>query len=78
VDNLDAMTGAIREVLTSDAKCDELRAASAEGAERMSIRPRAKQLGDLFWRVLTERGYERAPTRDRITDADDEPEFVTR
>src|SRR5688572_14188789 len=76
VDNLDAMTGAIREVLTSDAKCAELRAASIEGAERMSIRPRARQLGELFWRVLTERGYERGFAPAPATDADDEPEFV--
>ena len=76
VDNLDAMAGAMREVLTSDAKCAELRAASAEGAERMSIRPRAKQLGELFWRVLTERGYERAAAPTRVTGANDEPEFV--
>ena len=79
VDNLDAMTQAIHDVLTDDAKHAALRAASSEGAERMSIRPRARQLGDLFWRVLTEHGYDAALAPSPIGDADEDAEYaVTR
>jgi glycosyltransferase involved in cell wall biosynthesis len=76
VDNLDAMTDSIREVLTDDAKHAAMRAASSEGAERMSIRPRARELGELFWRVLKERGYDRALVPSVIADADEDAEYA--
>jgi glycosyltransferase involved in cell wall biosynthesis len=76
VDNLDAMTRAIHDVLTDDAKHAALRAASSEGAERMSIRPRARQLGELFWRVLKAHGYDRADLPAAIDDDEDERELA--
>jgi glycosyltransferase involved in cell wall biosynthesis len=76
VDNLDAMTRAIHEVLTDDARCAQLRAASNAGAERMSIRPRANQLGELFWRVLKDHGYQKSDAPASIGDADDEQELA--
>ena len=76
VDNLDAMAQAMYEVLTDDAKCAAMRAASSDGAERMSIRPRAGQLSDLFWRVLVEHGYDRAGVPTHVLDADEDTEFA--
>jgi len=76
VDNLDAMTESMREVLTDDAKHAAMRAASSDGAERMSIDPRARQLGDLFWRVLAEHGYDRAQVPASVFDADDDAEYA--
>jgi len=51
-DDLEAIAAAMRQMLMDESYYQQVRALSPEGAERMSIRPRAKQLDELFWRAL--------------------------